>query len=64
MRFRSVLFFGLLTVGSLFGSIALALIIAGEMDAIGIFVTVSTISTFAALVTAVTEIPLYKRLDK
>jgi hypothetical protein len=60
MNFRRVLFFGLLIFGSLFGFIALALIIADEMAAVGLFVAVSAVSTFAGLVTAVTEIPFYR----
>lgn len=65
MSFRRVVIFGLLIFGSLFGFIALALIFTDQSrDAIGVFVALSSISTFAGLVTAVTEFPINRKLDR
>lgn len=65
MRFRRIVIFGLLIFGSLFGFIALALVIADEVrNAIGVFVALSAIANFSALVTAVTEFPIYKSSTK
>lgn len=65
MSLRRVVIFGLLIFGSVFGFIALALVFTDQgRDAIGTFVALSSVATFAGLVTAVTEFPINRKLDR
>lgn len=65
MSFRRFAIFGMLTSGSLFGFIALALVIADEARMpIGVFVALSVIANFSGLVTAILEFPIYKRINQ